>query len=142
MFKLPDKIVKDIEAFTSKSLEDSCLKALSNAQERALINSWRQEMHDDLRINSVSKNNKTVSAKTEQAYAFETGFVGEVDVTPLLKQWGVDKRVKIPRSGTFEVNFQNKGKRYKFMFKSIPNKGQTKTILDGAFSQTIRGGTV
>jgi hypothetical protein len=142
MFKLPAKIMSDVDSFVKKSLEDSTLKALENARERALINYWRQEMKNDLRINNISKDNKSVSAQTDQAYAFETGFVGEVEVTPLLKQWGVDKKVPVPDKGKFSVNFQNKGKRYKFMFKSIPNKSEEKAILDSAFSQTIRGGTV
>ena len=142
MFKLPPKIMSDIDNFMRVSLEKESVKALEHAQERALIHKFKQVMHDDLRFNNISKNNKTVAARTDQAHAFETGFVGEVDVTPLLKEWGIERKVKIPRQGKFDVNFQNKGKRYKFMFKSIPNKTETKVILDGAFSQTIRGGTV
>jgi hypothetical protein len=134
--------MQDIDSFMVAALDGATKKALEKAQERALIQAWKQKMHDDLRINNISKENKTVSAQTDQAYAFEIGFVGEVDVTPLLKQWGADKGVKIPDEGKFNVNFQKHRSRYKFMFKSIPNKGETKAIMDEAFNSNIRGGTV
>ena len=142
MFKLPPKIMSDIDNFMKQTLDGETQKALAKAQEKALIHAWHNVMHDDLRANNISKNNKTISARTEQAYAFEIGFVGNVKVTPLLQEWGISKGVSIPKTGTFPVNFQKHRSRYKFMFKSIPNKGETKAVTDLAFSQTIRGGTV
>ena len=142
MTNLPAKIQADIMAFMSRTMDNVSGQALVNAQEKARIPAWKGNMEKGIHLGNRSGNKVSVIAYTNQAYLFETGYRGEVDVTPLLKQWGADKKVRIPASGKFNVNFRRRPTLYKFMFKSIPSKAQTKPLVDEAFSQTIRGGTV
>ena len=142
MIDLPAKIKADIEAFKQRTLENVAGKALVNAQEKARIPRWQGNMEKGIHIGNKGPNNISVIAHTDQAWLFETGYQGEVDVTPLLKQWGADKKVRIPTSGKFNVNFRRRPNLYQFIFKSKPTKGQFKPLADEAFSQTIRGGTV
>jgi hypothetical protein len=140
--KLPAKIQADINAFAAKTLEGTAKKAYLGSISRILPVRWKGELINGLQINSVNNQNWQVKSTTDQGWLFEKGFQGPVPVTPLLQEWGRDKKVRIPASGTFNVNFKRRPKYYQFMFKSIPNKQEFKPISDMAFSQTIRGGTV
>ena len=142
MLNLPAKILADLEAFKQRTLDNVAGQALVNAQEKARIPAWKGNMEKGIHLGNRSGNKVSVIAYTNQAYLFETGYRGEVDVTPLLKQWGADKKVRIPTSGKFNVNFRRRPNLYQFIFKSKPTKGQFKPLADEAFSQTIRGGTV
>ena len=142
MTNLPAKIQADIMAFMSRTMDNVSGQALVNAQEKARIPAWKGNMEKGIHLGNRSGNKVSVIAYTNQAYLFETGYQGEVDVTPLLRQWGADKKVRIPTVGKFPVNFRRRPSVYKFMFKSKPTKGEFKLLADEAFSQTIRGGTV
>jgi hypothetical protein len=140
--KLPAKIQADINAFASRALEGTAKQAHLNSISRILPVKWKGELIDGLQINSVNKQNWQVKSTTAQGWLFERGYQGPVPVTPLLKEWGQDKKVMIPDKGTFDVNFRRRPTYYRFMFKSIPKKQEFKPISDMAFSQTMRGGTV
>jgi len=142
MLNLPAKILADFEAFKQRTLDNVAGQALVNAQEKARIPAWKGNMEKGIHLGNRGKGKIDVIAYTDQAWLFETGYQGEVDVTPLLKQWGADKKVRIPTSGKFNVNFRRRPNLYQFIFKSKPTKGQFKPLADEAFSQTIRGGTV
>ena len=126
----------------AKALDSSVKLAKVKAQEKARVPAWRNVMEKGINIGNRSNSSASVISNTNQGWLFETGYQGEVDVTPLLQAWGQDKNVRIPKQGKFNVNFRRQPSVYKFMFKSIPNKGETKSLMDSAFSQTMRGGTV